>query len=70
MAWKKVVPDESPKPRTCFNCIHYVPCLMAAVIDKMPPRMLNIDGLDAPLRKIDLYDTLAGCCLLFKGREK
>ena len=43
---------------------------MAAVIDKMPPRMLNIDGLDAPLRKIDLYTTLAGCCLRFEGREK
>ena len=61
------------KPRTCFDCIHQYPCLMFNAISDFPARWLRIGPEEeggAPLRRVDLYDTLAGCCLLFQGREK
>ena len=61
------------KPRTCFDCIHYSVCELSRTIDNFPPGWLRNgpekEG-DTPLIRIDLYTTLAGCCLLFQGREK
>ena len=63
------MPDQE---RSCWICVHRYPCSMAQAIDNFPPRWLRIgpeaEG-GAPLKRLALYDTLAGCCLLFQGRQ-
>ena len=63
-------PATTERARTCFDCIHCSVCELSRTIDNFPPNWLNNDGPKAPLKKVDLYTTLAGCCLLFQGREK
>ena len=46
-------------PRSCYDCVHYAVCQMRRTINDFPA-----------IRNSDLYTTLAGCCLLFEGREK
>lgn len=63
----------NPADRSCWVCIHRYPCSMVGAIDDFPARWLRIGPEEeggAPLRRVDLYTTLGGCCLLFQKREE
>ena len=58
-------------PRSCYDCIHRPCCLMFNAVYNFPAQHLRLEENEAGggLRRVDLYDTLAGCCLLFEGRQ-
>ena len=70
--FREVAKRKMAEDRSCLMCIHRYPCQMAGAIDDFPARWLRIGPEEeggAPLRRINLYETLAGCFLFIKERE-
>jgi len=58
------------KSRSCFTCKLSTVCFafkdFKEVLTKLP---VNIDGNDAPLKQIEVFNTLAGCCLVYEENK-
>lgn len=56
--------------RTCFNCKLNTVCFaykeLKEVLAKLP---VNIHGDEAPLNSIGVFDSLAGCCLMYEENK-
>jgi hypothetical protein len=64
------MPELAKGDRTCFNCKLSTVCFaykeLKEVLAKLP---VNIDGSDAPLNSIGVFDSLAGCCLMYEENK-
>lgn len=62
---KKV--QDKLRERNCFTCKLSTVCFafkeLKEILTKLP---VNIDGNDAPLKHVEVFNSLAGCCLVYE----